>query len=83
MEKEQGFRLLTDEGLDIVTGGAKTMVEVDDTKMAQGGLKMEIEGEEVILQNDDDKGFYCVVNGKEYRFTNDEIMEMLHRQLNG
>lgn len=60
---------------------AKTTVSIDDTKMASGGMKMEVEGEMVTLQNDGDKGFKCTVNGKEYKFSNEEIAAMLHEQL--
>lgn len=81
MNKEQGFRQLTDDALGIVNGGAKTIVEVDDTKTASGGMKLEVEGEEVFLINDGDKGFRCTVNGKEYRFSLAEIEEMLRQQL--
>ena len=59
---------------------AKTMVAIDDTKMASGGMKMEVAGELVTLQNDG-KGFKCTVNGKEYKFSDDEIAAMLHEQL--
>lgn len=62
---------------------AKTMVAIDDTKMASGGMKMEVEGEMVTLQNDGNEGFKCTVNGKEYKFSNDEIAAMLHEQLKG
>ena len=60
---------------------AKTMVAIDDTKMSSGGMKMEVEGEEVMLENDGDSGFKCHVNGNEYRFSNEEIAAMLHDQL--
>lgn len=60
---------------------AKTTVSIDDTKMASGGMKMEVEGEMVTLQNDGDRGFKCTVNGKEYKFSNEEIAAMLHEQL--
>lgn len=60
---------------------AKTMVAIDDTKMSSGGMKMEVEGEEVVLENDGNSGFKCNVNGKEYRFSNEEIAAMLHEQL--
>lgn len=78
MEKKQ----MSDDALDKVTGGAKTTVEIDDTKMSSGGMKMEIEGETVTLYNDGESSFKCTVNGKEYRFTNDEIAEMLRQRLN-
>ena len=61
---------------------AKTMVAIDDTKMASGGMKMEVEGEMVTLQNDEENGgFKCTVGGKEYRFSDAEIAAMLHDQL--
>jgi YHS domain-containing protein len=60
---------------------AKTMVAIDDTKMSSGGMKMEVEGEEVVLENDGNSGFKCNVNGKEYKFSNEEIAAMLHEQL--
>ena len=72
---------LTLEELKNVTGGAKTIIMVDDTQPTQGGLKMLIEGEWVILSDDGKGCFYCTLNGKEYRFTYDEIAEMLHQQL--
>ena len=72
---------LTLEELKNVTGGAKTDIMVDDTQPTQGGLKMLIEGEWVILSDDGEGCFYCTLNGKEYRFTYDEIAEMLHQQL--
>ena len=83
MEKKQGIQPLADDSLDVVAGGAKTTVEIDDTKMAYGGMKMEVEGEMVILENDGDKGYRCTVNGKEYSFSNAEIEEMLRQQLQG
>ena len=42
---------------------------------------MEVEGEEVMLENDGNSGFKCTVNGKDYRFSNEEIAAMLHEQL--
>ena len=83
MEKKQGIQPLADDSLDVVAGGAKTTVEIDDTKMAYGGMKMEVEGEMVVLENDGDKGYKCTVNGKEYRFSDAEIEEMLRESLLG
>jgi|GEM_PF-3920225 len=60
---------------------AKTQVTIDDTKLSSGGMKMEVEGEMVTLQNDGDHAFKCEVNGKEYKFSDDEIAAMLHDQL--
>ena len=61
---------------------AKTQVTIDDTKLSSGGMKMEVEGEEVTLQNDEENGgFKCTVNGKIYRFSDKEIASMLHDQL--
>ena len=60
---------------------AKTQVTIDDTKLSSGGMKMEVEGEEVMLENDGNSGFKCTVNGKDYRFSNEEIAAMLHEQL--
>ena len=63
---------------------AKTQVTIDDTKLSSGGMKMEVEGEEVTLQNDEKNGgFMCTVNGKVYRFSDQEIAAMLHSQLEG
>ena len=81
MDKKQDSRPLEDNALDLVHGGAKSLVEVDDTKMASGSMTLEIEGETVILVNDGDHGFRCTVNGKEYRFTDAEIAQMLKEQL--
>ena len=83
VEKKQEMQPLADDELDVVTGGAKTTVEIDDKKMAYGGMLMEVEGEMVILENDGDKGYKCTVNGKEYSFSNAEIEEMLRQQLQG
>lgn len=60
---------------------AKTMVSIDDTKMSSGGMQMEVDGEMVTLQNAAEGGFKCTVNGKEYKFTDAEIADMLHEQL--
>ncbi len=65
---------------------AKTVVTIEDTKSAaggkgEGGMKMEVEGEMVTLQNDENGGFKCTVNGKEYHFSDAEIATMLHDQL--
>ena len=60
---------------------AKTMLAIDDTKMSSGGMKMEIDGEEVLLENDGDHAFKCNVRGKKYRFSDEEIAAMLHDQL--
>lgn len=60
---------------------AKTQVTIDDTKLSSGGMKMEVEGEMVTLENDGNSGFKCHVNGKEYKFSNEEIANMLHEQL--
>ena len=83
MKKTQMPRRLTERELVPVNGGTKTVIAVDDTQPAQGGLRMYINGELVTLYPDGEGGFYCTVNGKEYRFTNAEIAEMLHRQLCG
>ncbi len=81
MDKKQGYTQIAENALDIVNGGAKTIVNVDDTKPTEGGLKLMIDGELVTLYNDGDDGFYCFINGKEYKFSNAEIAEMLHEQL--
>lgn len=81
MKKEPEFQQLADDALDVVYGGAKTHVAVDDSKMAESGMKLEVEGVEVMLVNDGDNGYKCTVNGKEYRFSNAEIEELLRRQL--
>ena len=64
---------------------AKTVVTIEDTKSAAGGegkgMKMEVEGELVTLQNDEKGGFKCTVNGKEFHFSDAEIATMLHDQL--
>ena len=82
MEKEQKKLQLADQELDMVYGGAKTLVEIDDTEIPTGGLKIEIDGELVTLINDGDKGFYYVVHGKEYKLTNEEVANLLHEMLN-
>ena len=83
METKQEMHSLADDELGLVTGGAKTTVEIDDTKMASGTMRLEVEGEMVTLENDGDGGYRCTVNGKEYRFTDAEIAEMLRQQLYG
>ena len=83
MEKKQEMQPLADDSLDVVAGGAKTIVVIDDTKTASGGLRMEIEGEMVTLENDGDNGYKCTVNGKEYRFSDAEIEEMLRQRMQG
>lgn len=83
MEKKQEIQALADDALNIVTGGAKTTVEIDDTKMAHGSMCVEIEGETVTLVNDGESGYKGTVNGKEYRFTDAEVAEMLRQMMGG
>ena len=64
---------------------AKTVVTIEDTKSAaggkSGGMRMEVDGEMVELENDSNGGFKCTVNNKEYHFSDAEIANMLHEQL--
>ncbi len=72
---------LTDNELKLVNGGAKTLDEADDTEMAHGGMKLIIDGEVVILYNDGDSGFRCTIHGIEYKFSNEEVAELLHENM--
>lgn len=79
MKTQTGY--LTDEVLNIVSGGNKTLIGPDDSEPLQGGLRLMIDGEWVILYQDGPDGFKCTINGKEYRFSNAEVAELLHEQL--
>lgn len=72
---------LQDDLLDGVTGGAKTIVNIDDTKMASGYLTLEIEGETVTLYKDGENGFKGIVHGTERTFTDDEVAALLKQMM--
>ena len=71
---------LKDGALKTVNAGSKTEISVDDT-IIPSGFKIEIEGEMVTLIDDGNNGFTCTVNGKEYRFTYEEVAEMIRKQM--